>query len=146
MERAEAIIAACRDTMLTTLEKIGGQSLICSWTRQDGSVVKLALEIRTSDQTTIGDAIRDMDDEEMARKLVPAVLALVRTTARRPKIPFATGWNARKAISRPEIQTQLHKPLLIIQVAARRMNTCHSITRLTATRWRTGKRWLSSCR
>lgn len=76
MERAEAIIAACRDTMLTTLEKIGGQSLICSWTRQDGSVVKLALEIRTSDQTTIGDAIRDMDDEEMARKLVPAVLAL----------------------------------------------------------------------
>lgn len=67
MERAEAIIAACRDTMLTTLEKIGGQSLICSWTRQDGSVVKLALEIRTSDQTTIGDAIRDMDDEEMAR-------------------------------------------------------------------------------
>ena len=76
MERAEAIIAACRDTMLTTLEKIGGQSLICSWTRQDGSVVKLALEIRTSDQTTIGDAIRDMDDEEMARKLVSAVLAL----------------------------------------------------------------------
>lgn len=76
MERAETIIAACRDTMLTTLEKIGGQSLICSWTRQDGSVVKLALEIRTSDQTTIGDAIRDMDDEEMARKLVPAVLAL----------------------------------------------------------------------
>lgn len=66
MERAETIIAACRDTMLTTLEKIGGQSLICSWTRQDGSVVKLALEIRTSDQTTIGDAIRDMDDEEMA--------------------------------------------------------------------------------
>ena len=43
MERAETIIAACRDTMLTTLEKIGGQSLICSWTRQDGSVVKLAL-------------------------------------------------------------------------------------------------------
>lgn len=76
MERTEAIIAACRDTMLTTLEKIGGQSLICSWTRQDGSVVKLALEIRTSDQTTIADAIRDMDDEEMARKLVPAVLAL----------------------------------------------------------------------
>ena len=26
MERAETIIAACRDTMLTTLEKIGGQS------------------------------------------------------------------------------------------------------------------------
>ena len=63
MERAEAIIAACRDTMLTTLEKIGGQSLICSWTRQDGSVVKLALEIRTSDQTTIGDAIRDNGPE-----------------------------------------------------------------------------------
>ena len=39
MERAETIIAACRDTMLTTLEKIGGQSRICSWTRQDGSVV-----------------------------------------------------------------------------------------------------------
>lgn len=145
MERAETIIAACRDTMLTTLEKIGGQSLICSWTRQDGSVVKLALEIRTSDQTTIGDTIRDMDDEEMARKLVPAVLALCDDGAR-PKIPSATGWNARKAISRSEIQTQLHKPLLIIQVAARRMNTCHSITRLTATRWRTGKRWLSSCR
>lgn len=74
MERAEAIIAACRDTMLTTLEKIGGQSLICSWTRRDGSVVKLSLEIRTSDQTTIGDAIRSMDDEEMARRLVPNVL------------------------------------------------------------------------
>lgn len=74
MERTEAIITACRDTMLTALEKIGGQSLICSWTRQDGSVVKLMLEIRTSDQTTIGDAIRNMDDEEMARRLVPNVL------------------------------------------------------------------------
>ena len=74
MERAEAIIAACRDTMLTTLEKIVGQSLICSWTRQDGSVVKLALEIRTSDQNTVADCIRDMDDEEMARRLVPNVL------------------------------------------------------------------------
>lgn len=76
MRDMEEVIATCRDTMLTTLEKIGGQSLICSWTRRDGSVVKLALEIRTSDQTTIGDAIRNMDDEEMARKLVPAVLDL----------------------------------------------------------------------
>lgn len=76
MSDTENIIATCRDTMLTTLEKIGGQSLICSWTRRDGSVVKLTLEIRTSDQTTIGDAIRSMDDEEMARKLVPAILAM----------------------------------------------------------------------
>ena len=74
MERAEAIIAACRDTMLTTLEKIGGQSLICSWTRQDGSTVKLSLTIRESDQNTVADCIRDMDDEEMARRLVPNVL------------------------------------------------------------------------
>ena len=74
MSNTEEVIATCRDTMLTALEKIGGQSLICSWTRRDGSVVKLALEIRTSDQTTIGDAIRSMDDEEMARRLVPNVL------------------------------------------------------------------------
>lgn len=74
MSDMEEVIATCRDTMLTALEKIGGQSLICSWTRQDGSVVKLMLEIRTSDQTTIGDAIRSMDDEEMARRLVPNVL------------------------------------------------------------------------
>lgn len=74
MERAEAIIAACRDTMLTTLEKIGSQSLICSWTRQDGSTVKLSLTIRESDQNTVADCIRDMDDEEMARRLVPNVL------------------------------------------------------------------------
>lgn len=76
MNNTEEVIATCRDTMLTALEKIGGQSLICSWTRRDGSVVKLTLEIRTSDQTTIGDAIRNMDDEEMARRLVPAILAL----------------------------------------------------------------------
>ena len=69
MSNTEEAIATCRDTMLTALEKIGGQSLICSWTRRDGSVVKLSLEIRTSDQTTIGDAIRSMDDEEMARRL-----------------------------------------------------------------------------
>lgn len=74
MSDMEEVIATCHDTMLTALEKIGGQSLICSWTRQDGSVVKLMLEIRTSDQTTIGDAIRSMDDEEMARRLVPNVL------------------------------------------------------------------------
>ena len=74
MSDMEEVIATCRDTMLTALETIGGQSLICSWTRQDGSVVKLMLEIRTSDQTTIGDAIRSMDDEEMARRLVPNVL------------------------------------------------------------------------
>lgn len=74
MSNTEEVIATCRDTMLTALEKIGGQSLICSWTSRDGSVVKLSLEIRTSDQTTIGDAIRSMDDEEMARRLVPNVL------------------------------------------------------------------------
>lgn len=76
MSNTEEVIATCRDTMLSALEKVGGQSLICSWTRRDGSVVKLTLEIRTSDQTTIGDAIRNMDDEEMARRLVPAILAL----------------------------------------------------------------------
>lgn len=74
MSNTEEVIATCRDTMLTALEKIGGQSLICSWTRRDSSVVKLSLEIRTSNQTTIGDAIRSMDDEEMARRLVPNVL------------------------------------------------------------------------
>ncbi len=74
MSDTKEVITTCCDTMLHALEKIGGQSLICSWTRQDGSVVKLMLEIRTSDQTTIGDAIRNMDDEEIARRLVPNVL------------------------------------------------------------------------
>ena len=70
-------------------------------------VVKLALEIRTSDQTTIGDAIRDMDDEEMARKLVPAVLAFSDDGA--PSEDTVRDWLERpqKAISRSEIQTQL---------------------------------------
>lgn len=62
VNESEKIIATCRDTMLTALEKVGGQSLICSWTRHDGSTVKLSL------------TIRDMDDEEMARRLVPNVL------------------------------------------------------------------------
>lgn len=48
VNESEKIIATCRDTMLTALEKIGGQSLICSWTRHDGSTVKLSLTIRES--------------------------------------------------------------------------------------------------
>lgn len=40
----------------------------------DGSTVKLSLTIRESDQNTVADCIRDMDDEEMARRLVPNVL------------------------------------------------------------------------
>lgn len=74
MERAEAIIAACRDTMLTTLEKIGGQSLICSWTRRDGTVVRLSLKIMPHNEDTIADAICDMDDEELAKRLIPIVV------------------------------------------------------------------------
>lgn len=74
MERAEAIIAACRDTMLTTLEKIGGQSLICSWTRRDGTVVRLSLKIMPHNEDTIADAICDMDDEELAKCLIPIVV------------------------------------------------------------------------
>ena len=74
MERAEAIIAACRDTMLTTLEKIGGQSLICSWTRRDGTVVRLSLKIMPHKEDTIADAICDMDDEELAKRLIPIVV------------------------------------------------------------------------
>lgn len=74
MSDTKEVIATCCDTMLTTLEKLGGQSLICSWTRRDGSVVKLALEIRTSDQNTVADCIRDMDDEEMAKRLIPIVV------------------------------------------------------------------------
>lgn len=74
VNESEKIIATCRDTMLTALEKIGGQSLICSWTRHDGSTVKLSLTIRESDQNTVADCVRDMDDEEMARRLVPNVL------------------------------------------------------------------------
>jgi hypothetical protein len=69
VNESEKIIATCRDTMLTALEKIGGQSLICSWTRHDGSTVKLSLTIRESNQNTVADCIRDMDDEEMARRL-----------------------------------------------------------------------------
>lgn len=74
MERAEAIIAACRDTMLTTLEKIGGQSLICSWTRRDDTVVRLSLKIMPHNEDTIADAICDMDDEELAKRLIPIVV------------------------------------------------------------------------
>ena len=74
MERAEAIIAAGRDTMLTTLEKIGGQSLICSWTRRDGTVVRLSLKIMPHSEDTIADAICDMDDEELAKRLIPIVV------------------------------------------------------------------------
>lgn len=74
MERAEAIIAACRDTMLTTLEKIGGQSLICSWTRRDGTVVRLSLKIMPHNEDTIADAICDMGDEELAKRLIPIVV------------------------------------------------------------------------
>lgn len=74
MERAEAIIAACRDTMLTTLEKIGGQSLICSWTRRDGTVVRLSLKIMPHNEDTIADTICDMDDEELAKRLIPIVV------------------------------------------------------------------------
>ena len=61
VNESEKIIATCRDTMLTALEKVGGQSLICSWTRHDGSTVKLSLTIRESDQNTVADCIRDMD-------------------------------------------------------------------------------------
>lgn len=74
MERDEAIIAACRDTMLTTLEKIGCQSLICSWTRRDGTVVRLSLKIMPHNEDTIADAICDMDDEELAKRLIPIVM------------------------------------------------------------------------
>lgn len=68
------ILEEARDTMLTTLEKIGGQSLICSWTRRDGTVVRLSMKIMPHNEDTIADAICDMDDEEMARRLVPNVL------------------------------------------------------------------------
>lgn len=60
MSNTEEVIATCRDTMFTALEKFGGQSLICSWTRHDGSTVKLSLTIRESDQNTVADCIRDV--------------------------------------------------------------------------------------
>lgn len=74
VNESENVIATCRDTMLTMLEKFGGQSLILSWTRHDGSTVKLALAIRENDQNTVADCIRNMDDEEMAHRLVPIVM------------------------------------------------------------------------
>ena len=74
MSDMEEVIATCRDTMLTALEKIGGQSLICSWTRRDGTVVRLSLKIIPPNEDTIADAICDMDDEELAKRLIPIVV------------------------------------------------------------------------
>lgn len=68
------ILKEARDTMLTTLEKIGGQSLICSWTRRDGTVVRLSMKIMPHNEDTIADAICDMDDEEPAKRLIPIVV------------------------------------------------------------------------
>lgn len=74
MSDMEEVVATCRDTMLTALEKIGGQSLICSWTRRDGTVVRLSLKIMPHNEDTIADAICDMDDEELAKRLIPIVV------------------------------------------------------------------------
>lgn len=74
MSDMEEVIATCRDTMLTALEKIGGQSLICSWTRRDGTVVRLSLKIMPHNEDTIADAICEMDDEELAKRLIPIVV------------------------------------------------------------------------
>lgn len=74
MSDMEEVIATCRDTMLTALKKIGGQSLICSWTRRDGTVVRLSLKIMPHNEDTIADAICDMDDEELAKRLIPIVM------------------------------------------------------------------------
>ncbi len=74
MSDMEEVIATCRDTMLTALEKIGGQSLICSWTRRDGTVVRLSLKIMPHNEDTIADTICDMDDEELAKRLIPIVV------------------------------------------------------------------------
>lgn len=74
MSDPKEVIATCRDTMLTALEKIGGQSLICSWTRRDGTVVRLSLKIMPHNEDTIADAICDMDDEELAKHLIPIVV------------------------------------------------------------------------
>lgn len=68
------ILEEARDTMLTTLEKIGGQSIICSWTRRDDTVVRLSLKIMPHNEDTIADAICDMDDEELAKRLIPIVV------------------------------------------------------------------------
>lgn len=74
MSDMEEVIATCRDTMLTALEEIGGQSLICLWTRRDGTVVRLPLKIMPHNEDTIADAICDMDDEELAKRLIPIVV------------------------------------------------------------------------
>jgi hypothetical protein len=68
------ILEEARDTMLTTLEKFGGQSLICSWTRRDGTVARLSMKIMPHNEDTIADAICDMDDEELAKRLIPIVV------------------------------------------------------------------------
>lgn len=68
------ILEEARDTMLTTLEKFGGQSLIYSWTRRDGTVVRLSMKIMPHNEDTIADAICNMDDEELAKRLIPIVV------------------------------------------------------------------------
>ena len=68
------ILEEARDTMLTTLEKFGGQSLIYSWTRRDGTVVRLSMKIMPHNEDTITDAICNMDDEELAKRLIPIVV------------------------------------------------------------------------
>lgn len=111
VNKSEKIIATCRDTMLTALEKIGGQSLICSWTRHDGSTVKLSLTIRESNQNTVADCIRDMNDEEMARRLVPNVLDVLQMVDR-ARTMSGTGWSCRRAFfGTEEVETWI-KPIL----------------------------------
>lgn len=68
------VLEAARDTMLTACEKLGCAGIINSWTRRDGTVVKLTLKIYPNGETTIADAICDMDDEELAKRLIPIVV------------------------------------------------------------------------
>ena len=68
------ILEEARDTMLTACEKLGCAGIISSWTRRDGTVVRLSLKIMPHNEDTIADAICDMDDEELAKRLIPIVV------------------------------------------------------------------------
>lgn len=68
------ILEEARDTMLTACEKLGCAGIISSWTRRDGTVIRLSLKIMPHNEDTIADAICDMDDEELAKRLIHIVV------------------------------------------------------------------------
>lgn len=111
VNESEKIIATCRDTMLTALEKIGGQSLICSWTRHDGSTVKLSLTIRESDQKPLLTASAIWTMRRWRGGWCPMCWMFLQMVDR-ARTMSGTGWSCRRAFfGTEEVETWI-KPIL----------------------------------